>query len=86
LATTEVFCRGCGDTIGREEIINYLNGIYDKEWPIVVNWDNEAFHNEACMHFSIYGGQYPVPKEVLDDMKSWIKKLHCAITGEKRQC
>jgi hypothetical protein len=86
MATEEVTCKGCWDTIDRQEIINYLNGVYDPDWPIVVYWDDEAFHNEACMNYSISGGYYPFPPEVLDNRKAWIKKLHCAITGEKRQC
>jgi hypothetical protein len=80
LVTHEISCKGCWDTIDRKEFIDYLNGIYDQEWPLLVLTDDEVYHNEACLNYSVSGHAYPFP-EGLGDRKGWIKGLDEKIMG-----
>ena len=80
LLTHEISCKGCWDTIDRKEFIDYVNGIYDQEWPLLVLTDNEIYHNEACLNYAISDHAFPFP-EGLEDRKGWIKTLHEKVMG-----
>lgn len=81
MAIEEVFCKGCSEIIDRSVIMDYLNGIYDKDEPIIVYWDDEAFHNEACLNYSVCIYSYPDIVEPAVNRKEWIRELDMKMRG-----
>ncbi len=59
LLQLKIKCGGCDQLVDRTEILDYLNGINNpKLEPIIVFDENEVFHNEACMHYAMFGDPF----------------------------
>jgi hypothetical protein len=58
LLQLKIKCGGCDQLIDRTEILDYLNGVNNPNLePIVVD-GNQVFHNEACMHYAMFGDPF----------------------------